>query len=227
MTALQVRRNGLADQVIDRVRMLIHNGTYHVGDRLPAEPALCEVFGVGRSTLREAIRVLANRGLVDVRHGDGTFVAAVPRDSLEERLDRAELAEIYEARLHLEQPLAVLASQRRDARDVVAMRSALRKRERAIRAASVEGYAEADFAFHRAVAKAAKNAALCGVYESFIQAVESRLVGAVTPEYLGAENDRLHDELCEAIARSDANATRRLVTAHLKASLDGIGRILP
>jgi DNA-binding FadR family transcriptional regulator len=209
LTALQVRRNGLADQVIDRVRTLIGNGTYRVGDRLPAEAALCEVFGVGRSTLREAMRALANRGLVDVRHGGGTFIAAVPRESLEERLDRAELAEIYEARLHLELPLAVLASERRDTRDV-----------------SVARYIEADFAFHRAVAKAAKNAALCGVYESFIQAVEARLTGAVTPEYLRAEDDHLHDELCEAIARADSNATRRLVTAHLKASLDGIGRIL-
>jgi DNA-binding FadR family transcriptional regulator len=225
--ALQVRRNGLADQVIDRVRMLIHDGTYRVGDRLPAEPTLCEVFGVGRSTLREAMRALANRGLVDVRHGGGTFVAAVPRESLEERLGRAELAEIYEARLHLELPLAVLAAERRDARDVAAMRSALRKRERGILAVSVARYSEADFAFHRAVAKAAKNAALCGVYESFIQAVETRLTGAVTPEYLRAEDDHLHDELCEAIAQGDAHATRRLVSAHLKASHDGIGRILP
>jgi GntR family transcriptional repressor for pyruvate dehydrogenase complex len=223
-----VRRNGLADQVIDKVQALIRNGTYRVGDRLPAEAALCELFGVGRSTLREAIRALANRGLVEVKHGDGSFVAAsVPCESLEERLGRAELAEIYEARLHLELPLAELAADRRDARDLAAMRSALRKRERAIRSLDVGGYAEADFAFHRAIAKATKNAALLGIYESFVAAAEVRLARALTTEYLRGENDRLHDDLFDAIARGDRRAAKRLVTTHLKASRDAIGRTLP
>ena len=225
---LRVRRHRLADQVIDGVHTLIRDGTYRVGERLPAEADLCELFGVGRSTLREAVRVLANRGLVDVRHGDGTFVAAsVPLESLEERLNRAELTDIYEARMHLEVPLAALAAERHDARDLKAMRSALRKRERAIRAGDVAKYAEADFAFHRAVAKAAKSVALAGVYESFVQAVEARLAEALTPEYLQAENDQLHDELCEAIAHRDRRAARRLAATHLKTSLDDIGRMLP
>jgi DNA-binding FadR family transcriptional regulator len=225
--ALHVKRNGLADQVIESVRSLIARGTYRVGDRLPAELDLCALFGVGRSTLREAMRVLANRGLVDVRQGGGTFVvAAEPRESFEERLGRAALAEIYEARLHLELPLAELAAERRDARDVAAMRAALRKRERAIRAGDVARYTEADFAFHRAVAKAAKNAALYGIYESFVQVVEPLLAGAVTPEYLREENDRLHEQLCDAVTRGDRRTTRRLVMTHLRGSLTGIARTL-
>ncbi|HEX8806197.1 MAG TPA: GntR family transcriptional regulator, partial [Candidatus Aquilonibacter sp.] len=147
MKTLAVKRSGLADQVIAGVRELIARGTYRVGDRLPEEPELCELFGVGRSTLREAMRVLASRGIVEVRHGEGTFVTTRAHDaSLEERLERVALDEIYEARVLIERPLAELAAQRRDARDVAAMRKALRGRTRAIAAGDVAGYTEHDFA---------------------------------------------------------------------------------
>jgi GntR family transcriptional repressor for pyruvate dehydrogenase complex len=225
---LTVRRSGLADQVIENLRALIGGGTYRIGDRLPPEADLCTMFGVGRSTLREAMRVLANRGMVDVRHGGGTFVAAmVPRESFEERIGRAALEDVYEARLLLELPLAELAAQRRDARDVAAMRAALRKRARAIRAADVALYTEADFAFHRAIAKAAKNAALLGIYDAFLQVVKPQFETAVSPDYLIAEKDRMHDDLCDAIAMRDVRAVRRLVTSHLRGSLEGISAQLP
>ncbi|HEV3153331.1 MAG TPA: FadR/GntR family transcriptional regulator [Candidatus Baltobacteraceae bacterium] len=223
-----VRRNGLADQVIAQIRSLIAEGTYRVGDRLPAEGELCELFGVGRSTIREAMRVLSNRGIVSVRHGDGTYVESrTMRESLEERLSRAALADIYEARLLLESAIAELAARRRDAKDVAAMRKCLKQRAKAVRAGDVRGYAQADFAFHLAVATAAKNPALGGVYQSFVESVAPLLTAATTVEYVRDEADRLHDELCDAIARGDVAGTRRAVRSHLKTSLRKIGKDLP
>jgi DNA-binding FadR family transcriptional regulator len=219
-----IKRNGLADQVIQQVRGLVADGTYHIGDRLPSEGELGALFGVGRSTVREAMRVLASRGLVDVRHGEGTFVAsATLHESFEERLGRAALHEIYEVRLFLELALSELATQRRDARDIAAMRACLKKRAQAIRAGDVERYAEADFAFHLAVAKAAKNAALFDMYESFVATVRPVLAAATTPEYVRDEKDRLHAALCEAIAAGNIAATRRLVRRHLETSLKRLG----
>lgn len=219
-----IKRSGLTDQVIERVRTLVAKGTYRVGDRLPPEGELCVLFGVGRSTIREAMRVLANRGMVDVRHGEGTFVAAQAlRESLEERLGSAALADIYEARLFLEVPLAELAAQRRDSRDIAAMRASLKKRAQAIRACDVARYTEADFAFHLAVARAAKSSALCEVYASFVQIVQPLMAAAVTPEYLRTENDPLHAALCEAIAKGNVAETRRLVRSHLRKSLKDVG----
>jgi DNA-binding FadR family transcriptional regulator len=227
MTQRGIKRSGLADQVIERVRALVAAGTYRVGERLPPEAELCALFGVGRSTIREAMRVLANRGLIDIRHGEGTFVTSRGvRQSFEERLERAALEDIYEARALLERPLAELAAQRRDSRDVAAMRAALRKRTRAVRAGDVTSYAESDFAFHLAVARASKNTALIGVYESFVGVVQPLLARATTAEYLATENDTLHAELCEAIAQGDVAETRRLVLSHLKKSLKGMGRAL-
>jgi GntR family transcriptional regulator, transcriptional repressor for pyruvate dehydrogenase complex len=222
---MTLKRNGLVDQVIDRVRGLVADRTYRVGDRLPAEADLCTLFGVGRSTIREAMRVLANRGLIDIRHGEGTFVAARSmRESLEERLGRAALADIYEARLYLELPLAELAAQRRSTRDIAAMRKSLKARSQAIRAGDVGRYGEADFEFHLAVARAAKNTALFELYQSFVHTVRPLLGTTVTPEYLRTEHDTLHDALCEAIAAGDSAETRRLVRAHLKRSLHDIAK---
>jgi DNA-binding FadR family transcriptional regulator len=221
---MTIKRSGLADQVIERIRGLVADGTYRVGDRLPSEGELGALFGVGRSTVREAVRVLASRGLVDVRHGEGTFVASYTlRESFEERLGRAALHDIYEVRLFLELALSELATQRRDARDIAAMRACLKKRAQAIRAGDVARYAEADFAFHLAVAKAAKNDALFDVYESFVRTVQPLLTAATTPEYIRAESDDLHAALCEAIAAGNETATRRLVRRHLKTSLKGLG----
>jgi GntR family transcriptional repressor for pyruvate dehydrogenase complex len=227
MHVLAIKRKGLTDQVIERIRSLVADRTYRVGDRLPPEAELCSMFGVGRSTIREAMRVLTNRGLVEVRHGDGTFVVAqATRETFEERLGRATLADIYEARLFLELPLAELATQRRGARDIASMRACLKKREQAVRSGDVARYSEADFGFHLAVAKAAKNAALYGVYESFVQTVRPLLDAAVTPAYLQAENDQLHGALCDAIEAGDIAATRGLVRAHLKRSLRDIATTL-
>lgn len=210
--------------MIEQVRALVANGTYKIGDRLPAEAELGTLFGVGRSTVREAMRVLANRGLVDVRHGEGTFVASSTlRESFEERLGRAALADIYEARGVLELALSELATQRHDARDIAAMRACLKRRSAASRSGNVAGYTEADFAFHLAVARAAKNPALFDIYESFIATLQPLLITAVTPAYVRAEHDDLHAELCEAIAAGNAAATRRLVRRHLMKSLQNLG----
>jgi DNA-binding FadR family transcriptional regulator len=222
-----VKRNGLTDQVVERMRALIRSGKYHEGDRLPAEPELCELFGVGRSTLRESMRVLANRGVVLVRHGGGTYVASgALRESFEERLARARLQDLYEARLALEVPLAELAALRHTKQDIAEMRKFLRQRAQAASVGDVASYTQADFAFHLAVAKAAKSPALYDVYASFIEIARPQIESAATAEYVKAESDPLHDQVCEAIARGDLAATRRLVRVHLKRSLRNIEAML-
>jgi len=215
-----VKQQRLADQVVDGIRALIAEETYKVGDRLPPEPELCEHFGVGRSTIREAMRVLGNRGLVRVRQGEGTFVASASAlESFEERLGRAAIEDLYEARLLLELPMAELAAERRSRADVAKMRTCLKARAAAIAARDAESYARHDFAFHLAVAKATRNAALYGMYESFVDVALTVLRSTMTAEYVRSETDDLHERLCEAIAAGDVAETRRLVVSHLGHSL--------
>jgi GntR family transcriptional regulator, transcriptional repressor for pyruvate dehydrogenase complex len=216
---LKVQRNSLAQQVVDRIRALIADGTYPIGQRLPPEGPLSEALGVGRSTLREAMRVLSSRRIVDVRHGEGTFVAAgAMREPFEERLGRAALRDLYEARLVLELPLAELAASRRTARDVAAMRKALSRRAAAAKRGDVTAYSDADFDFHLAVARAAKNSALYDMYSSFIEVAKPMLEVMLDARYIQTERDTLHDALCEAIAEAEVSKVRRLVRSHLQSS---------
>lgn len=106
------------------------------------------------------------------------------------------------------------------------MRKCLKQREQAIRAGDVAAYANADFAFHLAIAKAAKSPALLEVYESFVQSVQPRLESATSADYIRNERDPLHAALCEAIADGDVAETRRLVRSHLNKSAKDLGNAL-
>ncbi len=227
MPARRVKRDSLAQQVADRIRALVVNGTYAVGGRLPPEGALSETFGVGRSTVREAMRVLSSTGVVNVRHGEGTFVAeGALRESFEERLGRAALNDLYEARLVLEVPLAELAAARRSARDVAAMRKALKLRAAAAKLGDVAAYGDADFDFHLAIARAAKNTALYDIYASLVEIAKPAVNAAIDARYIRDEDDTLHDALCSAIARGEISKVRRLAKSHLQGSREGIEALL-
>src|ERR687898_793025 len=76
MSLTTPRRSALSDQVIDALRDEITSGAWPVGSRIPTEAALVERLGVARNTVREAVRALAHNGLLDIRQGSGTFVAA-------------------------------------------------------------------------------------------------------------------------------------------------------
>jgi GntR family transcriptional regulator, transcriptional repressor for pyruvate dehydrogenase complex len=223
----RVKRDSLAQQVVERLRALIGDGTYAIGERLPPEGPLGEALGVGRSTLREAMRVLSSRGIVDVRHGEGTFVAeGALRETFEERLGRAALNDLYEARLLLELPLAELAATRRTARDVAAMRKALKLRSAAAKRGDVDAYGNADFSFHLAVARAAKNAALYDMYASFVEVAKPVLNATIDASYIRNEHDTLHEALCDAISEGQLPKVRKLVRSHLHASRESIKALL-
>src|ERR1700745_272377 len=95
-SSLPVRRQPLVDQVLGYLRQQIAAGVFPVGSKLPSEPELMVQLAIGRSTLREAMRVLAHMGLVDVRPGDGTYICAPQpeTESLSQRLQRAKIFEV-------------------------------------------------------------------------------------------------------------------------------------
>lgn len=81
------QRPALSTQAASSIRTAIHEGRWHVGDRLPAEPQLATELRISRATLREAVRMLVSDGLLDRRHGVGTFVIRVPTPTIERGID--------------------------------------------------------------------------------------------------------------------------------------------
>lgn len=206
----RIERQPLSIQVADRLRNRIAAGDYPVGSRLPTEPELVAEFGVGRSSIREAVQALAQAGILDVRQGSGTYVRALPAEAepLTARLRRARIAEVHEARRLLEGQIAHLAALRRTDADLAAMRTALDRRE-TIRAQglteNLTAFADADLAFHQAVARASGNAVLNDLYESFVVVIREALitlnrdVPAAQAEGRKDHQAALHERLYQAI----------------------------
>ena len=166
-----VERRPLAQQVVERLRALLGGDEFPVGTRLPTEPELMARFGVGRSTVREAVRVLAHLGMVEVRQGDGTYVRAPAREgdaeSLAARLRRARLAEVLQVREILEPAIAGLAAANRDEGDLTRLRSLLDQEDAARAEGNVAGRLAAGLAFHHALADASHNGVLADLYRTF------------------------------------------------------------
>ncbi len=93
-----ISRRSLADEVAARIQQQIVSGQYKIGDQLPIEPELMQQFGVGRSSIREAIKLLVNSELLRVQQGVGTFVADNTGigEPLAQRLKRSDLPDINE-----------------------------------------------------------------------------------------------------------------------------------
>jgi len=224
-----VRRQPLVNQVLEYLQQQITTGMFPVGSKLPPEPELMATLAVGRSTLREAMRVLAHMGLVDVRPGDGTYIRspAPEAESLAQRLQRARVIEVYEVRHTLELECARLAALRRDETDLAALQQALQDRRKFLPLGDEQAaFVDADLAFHISIANATKNAVLADLYQAFISVNHESWVKA--SEALGSteQGQSLHEQLADAIARRDPDQAQQLTALMLAQSTHHFQKIL-
>ncbi|GGS72392.1 FadR/GntR family transcriptional regulator [Nonomuraea spiralis] len=218
-----LRPSPLVDQAVQHLREQITGGHWPVGTRLPGENALAKTLGVGRSTVREALRALAGAGLVQARQGSGVFViASEPVQDWATRLRRAAISDVYEVRMMVETQAARLAAARRTDEDVAAMEAALQARERAADADDA-AFVDADIALHAAIVAAAGNPVLTDLFAEFAPALREKLIDMV--ELLGLrEHDRnpghdTHAALVAAVRDGDARAASDLLQAELDQTL--------
>ncbi|AKJ26925.1 GntR family transcriptional regulator [Caldimonas brevitalea] len=210
------------------MRHCLERGEWRVGERIPIEPELAEQFGVSRNTVREAVRVLAYNGVLEVRQGDGTYVrSAVDAGDMPQDLSRATLREHLEVRAMLEVESARLAAERRTPEDLEVMRAALslrgehpHKRRRSV-------FVEHDLAFHRAVVEAAHNPALAKLYAFFERAVRSTVRATLEVQGLPEPDYAAHVRVFEAIAERDAEAAVQAARALLQPILDALDPAAP
>ena len=216
-----LRPGRLAEEVGADLERRIRRGDFPPGGRLPSESQLAAQFGVSRTVVREAIARLRAEGLVDSRQGAGAFVMQRPGAasfrlrgmSAEPRSD----AEVFELRLVVEAAVAERAARRHTAADLAAIAGALARMDAALRAG--EGGAEADDAFHRAIAAACGNALLQRLVEFVSQDLSASRRptwsrdGLIAGRALRAQDE--HRALFEAIAAGDGAAARCAAEQHL------------
>ena len=203
-----LRRTILVEQAIAALQTRLRLGDWDIGERLPTEQQLALQLGVGRSTVREAVRALASMGLVHTRQGAGTFVQAqtIAEPDFARRLAKAALMDVYEVRQGLEIQAARLAAARRTDEDVARMHNALSRRRRARRAGRMGAWVDADLDFHRAVVSAAHNPVLSDVFTAFTGALRAALDMLSHDPDLSRDGHDDHVALSAAIARGDAAA---------------------
>jgi GntR family transcriptional repressor for pyruvate dehydrogenase complex len=225
-----VRPLALKERVIRQLTRLIEEGVLSPGDRLPSERELSEELQVSRGTVREAVQFLGALGLVEVRHGAGTFVRlrTDPNELRDEWRDwtirhAGRIHDLLELRKGLEPFAAELAAHRAGDADVAAMEHALERMAPAMESPDVTALIQADVEFHHALCAAAKNPAL----SEFADALGEQLIrerGAIwnLPDR-PARSLREHRAICDAIRAGDPDAARLAVLAHLTSVEDDLG----
>ena len=156
----KIKFQSRSDLLVDKITNSIINGELSIGELLPPENKLCEIFGVSRSILREAIRALVSKGLVEVKQGHGTFVR-LPRIEIPEEAVRNylmtnpfSLQQLMEIRTPIEMEAARLAAERREEKHLDLMEESMQILSTE---SSVDAYADADEFFHQAIIDASKN----------------------------------------------------------------------
>ena len=214
------RTSGL---IVEQIRWLVRQGQLLPGDRLPSERELCELFGVSRVTVREALRVLESSGLLDVRVGakGGAFVTAPSgdrvRDGIEDLLTMSSLtaAEVTEAREVLEMGIVPLVCARATEQDLNELEEMC---ESAKRARTRNEYTMAmSTEFHIRVAQCAHNGGIELIIESFRGALLLSLQRAreTAPE-MGRRGVDEHTAFVAAVRQRDASKASAIMLEHLE-----------
>lgn len=213
-------RERLYRDIVDQIQELIVAGDLRPGDRLPAERQLAEQFGVSRTAVREAIKSLAEKGLVDIMVGRGTFVTSPSHEHVVEsltlllRVEDTPIADLQAARTLVEVPVAGLAAQHRTDEHLDALRARLGEMEASL--GDVERFVEADTAFHVELARATGNAALVLLTQALTALIQKERVFMLDfhEEELRAAVAS-HRALLAAVEAGDAEATRAAMQDHL------------
>ncbi len=218
------RREKLGDQLYGQILEQIVSGALKEGDKLPSEHQICQSFQVSRPTVREALMRLHADGLVTTRQGSGTFVQKRPSGHLTRLANVSDIAGMLrslEVRIALEGQAAALAAQRRTPEQMETISAALAALQAAFEGSDIP--ARADFAFHRAVAKASGNALFADLLEMLHEPIEHAMTVALSITRAGSrERARRvveeHEAIAEAISRSDAEAAGLTMRYHLHRS---------
>jgi GntR family transcriptional repressor for pyruvate dehydrogenase complex len=210
-------RPRLYEQVVGRLREYVGSAGLHAGDRLPAERELADRLGVSRTSVRQAIVALEVQGLIEVRHGDGTYLlrGRLEAEPLQAMIERKRLLpHVLDARDALETKLAELAAARRREPDLRALDDAIAAMRIAVAAGEL-GTAENE-RFHDAVVTAARSPLLTEFMASMAAAVAESRNESLRQPGRPPQSLRQHEEIAAAIRAGDPAAAAAAMHRHMQ-----------
>jgi GntR family transcriptional repressor for pyruvate dehydrogenase complex len=218
-----IAQSRLYQQIVEQVERSILDGQLKPGNQLPPERDLARQFGVSRTAIREAMKVLREKGLIESQHGRGTFVtdstSQVIRHSVDRmmtmKLSQGEAAtHLIEVRELLEPSIAARAAQLADEKDLSALREAYDAMERA--GDNADAFIEADLDFHLALAEAAGNPLILALIDSIVALLREHRT-RIFQVNGGPQRGQLHHRrILDAVTRHDAAGARAAMESHLR-----------
>ena len=221
----RIDRASVKDLALEQLKRYIASGAVAAGQRLPSERELARRLGVGRNSVREALKVLEAVGIVESRIGEGTFITEQTGASIGRAIGLSlatwggTLVEILKARQMVEVETAREAARHAGPADLAALEAELVRMEAA--GAAVYDYLAADMHFHRLVATATHNSIVAGIVGNLIDTLEAVLREANADQITTvAEGGATHRDIHAAIERRTPDAAAEAMRRHLQFSTD-------
>jgi GntR family transcriptional repressor for pyruvate dehydrogenase complex len=216
-----VRTSRLYEQIVQQIEESVLKGTLKPGDQLPAERELAQQLGVSRTAVREAVKTLREKGLVEAYSGRGTFVTDGTSQAARQSFDlmvkvgqQEGSPHLAELRLILEPGIAGLAAARIQEPEIVAMREAVAIMNRAQK--DPGAYIEADLDFHLALAEAAANPLILSLIDSIVGLLREQRIRIFNVEGGPQRGQIHHKRILDAVERHDAEMAQEAMRAHLE-----------
>ena len=216
-----VRTSRLYEQIVQQIEDSILKGALRPGDQLPSERDLAQRFGVSRTAVREAVKALCEKGLVEAYSGRGTFITDGTSRVIRQSLDlivrigqREGSAHLSELRQMLEPQIAALAATRVEEQLLATMREAVVTMDSSLH--DPAAYIEADLDFHLALAEAAGNPLVLSLLDSIVVLLREQRRRIFDVDG-GPERGQFHHKrILEAIEQRDPERTRTAMRDHLE-----------
>ncbi len=229
-TYIPVQAPKVFERVAVQIEQRILDGELHSGDRLPTERELAEQFQVSRTAVREALKILAQKGLVDMRPGRGTIVIDGAHEALQHSLGlvmRLKLGEVggsnslVEVREILEVEIAALAAERATEQEIAAMREAVQVMDESLD--NADAFIAADNRFHEALAQATQNALILTLVRSIVNLLSEQRKQIFATAGGPQRGQVHHKSILASVIKHDPEAARAAMRAHLRQVREDVG----
>jgi GntR family transcriptional regulator, transcriptional repressor for pyruvate dehydrogenase complex len=224
--AIQSER--LYEKIVGQIESRIMAGELKLGDHLPSERELAEQFRVSRTAVREAVKTLAEKGLVQVRPGRGTFITNSTSEAVRHSLglllkigQPEGSRHLVEVREIFEPEIAALAALRASDEQIAAMREAVGTMDAALD--DGETFIEGDLDFHLALAEASQNALIPALIDSIVDLLREQRMAIFRVAGGPQRGQNHHKRILEAVSRHDPESARAAMRAHLRQVRDDTG----
>ena len=214
----KIKKETAVEKVSQQLRALIENGEFKAGDKLPSERKLCELMAVSRIAIREAIRGLEARNILEVHPGDGTYVKSVTASDLVDPLTAKligdyTLKELLEFRHIIEVAVVGLAAERATEADLAEMREELAAMEKGVETVD---YLEPDYAFHNTIARASNNRFFQLTIEQFGDVIRTAIREASEDQNAPRSIYNIHHKIYEKIRDHDVSGAQSFMAKHIQ-----------